>query len=55
MSSANQVATQQGIFEAGSSDYITRVRANQTSNIISTGKVDFGTIYPDFTYMYGQL
>lgn len=55
MSSANQVATQQGIFEAGSSDYITRVRANQTSNIISTGKVDFGTIYPDFTYMYGQV
>lgn len=55
MSSANQVATQQGIFESGSSEYVTRVRDSQTSNIISTGKVDFGNIYPDFTYMYGQV
>jgi hypothetical protein len=40
MSSANQVATSQGIFVAGSSNYPTS-SYNTTSNIISPYKVDF--------------
>lgn len=51
MSSANQVATSQGIYVAGSSSY-SRDSYTTTSNIISTHHVDFGTLYPDFTYMY---
>ena len=50
MSSANQVASNQGIFIRGSGSYPTSSYST-TSNIISTSKVDFGTIYPDFTYL----
>ena len=52
MSSANQVAAQQGILIRGSSSY-PKLSYAKTKNIISTSKVDFGTIYPDFTYMSG--
>lgn len=52
MSSANQVAAQQGILIIGSSSY-PKLSYAKTKNIISTSKVDFGTIYPDFTYMSG--
>lgn len=50
MSSANQVATQQGLLVSnengfGDSSY------TQTSNVVSTGKVDFGDIYPTFKDM----
>lgn len=47
MSSANQVASGQGIQVNGSSKYASSTY-HTTSNIISTGKVDFGTIYPTF-------
>lgn len=50
MSSANQVASNQGIFIRGSGSYPTSSYST-TSNIISTSKVDLGTIYPDFTYL----
>lgn len=49
MSSANEVAANQNIFVSGSSNY--RRTIKQTSNILSTSKVDFGTLYPDFTYL----
>lgn len=49
MSSANEVAANQNIFVSGSSNY--RRTIKQTSNIISPSKVDFGTLYPDFTYL----
>lgn len=49
MSSANQVATLQNIYVSGSSNYGRAV--TQTSNIISTSKVDFGQLYPDFSYL----
>ena len=52
MSSANQVAAQQGILIRGSSSY-PKLSYAKTKNIISTSKVDFGPIYPDFTYMSG--
>lgn len=52
MSSANQVAAQQGILIRGSSSY-PKLSYKKTKNIISTSKVDFGTMYPDFTYMSG--
>ena len=50
MSSANQVATQQGLLVSnenvfGGSSYV------KTSNVISTGKVDFGELYPTFRDM----
>ena len=51
MSSANQVAAAQNIFVSGSSNYPSSTY-NTTNNIISPYKVDFGTIYPDFTHMY---
>lgn len=50
MSSANQVATSQNIFVSGSNAY-PRNAYSTTSNIISTGKVDFGQLYPDFSYI----
>lgn len=50
MSSANQVATQQGLLVSnessfGSSSYV------KTSNVVSANKVDFGDIYPTFRDM----
>ena len=47
MSSANQVAAGQGITIRGSSAYANGTHT-QTSNIKSTGKVDFGKLYPTF-------
>lgn len=47
MSSANEVATSQGITIANSSGY-GNYAYSTTSNIISTGRVDFGTIYPTY-------
>ena len=45
MSSANQVATTQGIYVSGSGSYPSS-SYSQTSNVISSGKVDFGVMYP---------
>ena len=50
MSTANQVAANQGIFIRGSSSYPS-LSYTKTANIISPGKVDFGTLYPDFTHL----
>lgn len=50
MSSANQVAANQGIIIRGSSAY-PRSSYTKTSNVISSGKVDFGKIYPTFLDM----
>lgn len=50
MSSANQVASAQNITQSNSSGY-TSSTYTKTSNILSTGKVDFGNLYPDFTYI----
>lgn len=45
MSNANEVASSQGITIRGSKGY-NSYSYTQTSNIISSGKVDFGTLYP---------
>ena len=50
MSSANQVAAQQGILVSNSTAY-SPSSYKQTSNVISSGKVDFGTIYPTFEHI----
>lgn len=50
MSNANQVATSQGIFVSGSSNYPTS-SYTQTKNIITPYQVDFGSIYPTFEHM----
>ena len=50
MSSANQVASNQGIYIVGSSSY-TRSSYTTTSNIISPYKVDFGVMYPTFEHL----
>ena len=50
MSSANAVAASQSIFVSGSSNYPSS-SYETTSNILSPYKVDFGQLYPDFTYM----
>lgn len=46
MSSANEVASSQGITIANGSNY--DYAYTPTKNIISTGKVEFGTIYPTY-------
>lgn len=53
MSSANQVATTQGIYVSGSGRYPT-TSYTKTSNIISPYKVKFGNLYPTFEDI-GQL
>jgi len=50
MSSANQVAMSQAVFVAGSSN-IPRSSYNTTSNIVSSHKVDLGTMYPTFEHL----
>lgn len=45
MSSANQVATSQGIYVSGSGSYPSSAYTT-TTNIISPYKADFGTLYP---------
>lgn len=52
MSSANQVAAAQNILQANSSGYSYNTY-KQTSNIISTGKVDFGVMYPTYEHIGG--
>ena len=47
MSSANQVATQQGIVVSNES-YFTSSSYTPTNNVISTNLVDFGDVYPTF-------
>ena len=46
MSNANEVASAQGITIANSTNY--NYAYTQTKNVISTGKVDFGTLYPTY-------
>lgn len=53
MSSANQVASAQNILQSNVSGYSSNAY-RQTNNIISTNKVDFGNLYPDFTHL-GQI
>lgn len=50
MSSANQTASGQGIYIQGSGSYSNN-SFKTTSNILSTGKVDFGEMYPTFEHM----
>lgn len=50
LSSANAVASSQGIFVSGSSMYPSNSYST-TTNIKSTSKVDFGALYPDFTHL----
>lgn len=50
MSSANQVATQQGLL-VSNENYFGPSTYTQTNNVVSTGKVDFGTLYPTFKDM----
>ena len=49
-SSANKVASAQGIFISGSGNYPTG-SYQKTPNIITPYKVDFGTLYPTFEHM----
>ena len=51
ISSANQVATSQGIYISGSGSYPSGAY-DTTSNIITPYKVDFGDMYPTFEDMY---
>ena len=46
MSNANEVASAQGITITNSTNY--NYAYTQTKNVISTGKVDFGTLYPTY-------
>jgi len=50
MSSANAVAAGQGITVSGNSNYPSN-SFSTTSNVKSPYKVDFGNMYPDFSYM----
>lgn len=47
MSSANQVATSQGLLVNGSSEFLNQA-IQTTKNVISPYKVDFGIMYPTF-------
>jgi len=47
MSAANEVASSQGIFISGTGNY-SPSSYSPTKNIISPGKVDFGTLYPTY-------
>ena len=51
MSSANQVATGQGIFISGSGHYPSN-SFHTTPNVKSPYKVDFGILYPTWEHMY---
>lgn len=50
MSSANEVASAQNILQANSSGYSSNTYT-QTKNIISTNKVDFGTLFPTYEHI----
>lgn len=49
MSSANLTATSQGLLMPGSSDF--SAGYTPTPNVISTGKVDFGVLYPTYEHI----
>lgn len=51
MSSANAVASSQGILIPSSSTGLTTSSYTQTSNVISTNKVDFGILYPTYEHI----
>jgi len=50
MTSANQTAISQNVAVVNSNNGI-RNSYNQTKNVKSTGKVDFGIVYPTFEHM----
>lgn len=50
ISSANQVATSQGIFVSGSGNYPGSA-FRTTSNVVSPYKLSLGNLYPDFTHL----
>ena len=50
MSSANEVAASQGIYVAGTGAY-SASSYTTTKNIISTGKVEFGEMYPTYEHL----
>ena len=54
MSSANKVASSQGILVGGSRQYANGSYTT-TKNIITPYKVDFGTLYPTFEHMASGL
>lgn len=54
MSSANQVASSQGILISGTNDYADSSYTT-TKNIVTPYKLDFGTIYPTFEHMATAL
>lgn len=51
MSSANATATSQGIYFTGSGNGYGDQKITTTPNIKSTGKVDFGNLYPTYEHM----
>ena len=51
VSSANQVATAQGIIQANASSGYSNNSYQKTDNIKSAGKVDFGQMYPTFEHI----
>lgn len=51
MSSASQTAVSQGIAIAGGTAGYGLTSYSKTSNIVSTGKVDFGELYPTFEHL----
>ena len=53
MSSANQVASAQGIFVSGASGYPSG-SFEQTTNIKTPYKVDFGTLFPTYEHMQSE-
>jgi len=55
MSSANATASAQGIYFTGSANGYGNQKMNQTSNIVSTGKVNFGTLYPTYEDIVKQV
>lgn len=55
MSSANATAAAQGIYLSGSSVGYGNSVIQTTPNIISTGKVDFGNIYPTYQHMMHNM
>ena len=54
MSTANQVASAQGIFISGSSQGAPSNSYTKTSNIKSAYKVDFGTLFPTYEHMQSE-
>lgn len=55
MSSANATAAAQGIYVTGSSSGFGNGLVENTPNILSTGKVDFGNIYPTYEHITHNL